>query len=392
MKTNKRRPLVSRALPVQAEVQQLESRELPTGTVTVSTNADNDVTMLGDAASNDVLVQINAVGQIAVTGRNGTSIKVGNNTTPAGTPVILPVASIRDFTAGFGDGNDILEIRNRSAATLNARTVSINMGAGSDSLIMIDDNTNIGPGGLNLSGDMLVWTEGGNDLVSLDVYRQLTVAGSIGINGGAGNDRVSMYDQTKFNINSNDTTGVRNELLAVPNDTGVAGIQRIRSGLDLNVFTETGTDSVMMLGVEAGRDILVDMYDNWLDTYLGNNVRAGRNFGVANADLHSFNNVFVVGFFGVRSGAGNDNVALRNMNVGQNMDIILGSGDDKVAIASNVQVNGWVTVDGGTGYDRVSSQSNFAVVNYKNFEANGTNYLNLLDSVITALINRNLLP
>lgn len=391
MKTYNRRSRAPRVQAVQAEVQELEPKQLLTGTVTVSVNADDDITMLGDTASNDVLVRTNLAGQISVTGRNGTSIKFGNTTTPAGTAVNLGVASLRDFTASFGDGNDILETRLRAVATLNARTVSINMGAGADTLILDDNNSNVGPGGLNLSGNMLVWTEGGNDFVRLDIYKHLAVAGSMGINTGAGNDRISIYDQTKFNINSNTTAGARNELLAVPNDTGAAGNQRIRVGLDINLFPEIGADSVLMLGVESGRDILVDMNDSGGDVFLANNVRSGRNFGIANADLHALNNIWVVGFFGIQSGAGDDKVALSNMNVGQNMDITLGGGDDRIAIGQNVQVSGWVLVDGGAGYDYVSSQSNFAVVNYNNFEAGGANYLGILDSVIGVLLNRGML-
>ena len=390
MKTKTRRSLVTRVPIVPAEVQELESKQLLTGAVTVSVSANDDLTLTGDAASNNVLVVVNALGQFSVTGRNGTSVRFGNATTPAGTAVVLPISDLRDFTAVLGDGNDVLEARIGALATVTPRNVNVNTGAGADWLILEDKNNNLGPGGVSVSGNMIVSAEGGNDLIRLDIYQGLRITGSLGINAGAGNDRIAIHDQTKFNITANTVDGVRQQLQSVPNDTGIAGNQRIRAQIDINIFPETGADSVLLLGVESGRDILVDMNDSGGDTFLANNVRTGRNFGIANADLHALNNIHVVGYFGIRSGFGDDKVVISNMYVGQNIDIYLSSGDDRLAFGRNVQVRGSVLADAGIGSDLVSSRSSFASVQYKNFEGNGVNEQGILDSVIGSLLARGL--
>ncbi|MFO0977588.1 MAG: hypothetical protein U0996_14400 [Planctomycetaceae bacterium] len=379
----KKRKLQKKWFSAPAEVQQLESRTLPTGIVTASVSAAFDVSLLGDNGNNEVHVDIDG-GLLKLTGQNGTSIKVGNVVTPAGTAVTLPNALFRDLNVSLGNGNDSFTTNIDEAIVF--RTVNVNMGSGNDTLAL-DTSAAV-----TLTGSLLVRGEKGNDFVRVSASAGLTIAGSLGINTGAGNDQVALVDTFKFNAVVGPTTAATiTQLDAVIDDTLFAGNQNITVTGDINVFTEAGADSVALLGVEAGRDILVNMGNSDGEATLASNVRAGRNLGFANGDYHSLNNLFAGQYFGIRSGAGNDVVLLDNLSAGKNIDIYLGGGNDSISLGAGVAATGNIRVEGEAGKDQIKVAAGVTGL-FKKFEGNNINEAAQLTNIVNRLILEGLLP
>lgn len=379
----KKRKLQKKWFSAPADVQELESRTLPTGIVTASVSAALDVSLTGDDGNNEVHVAIDN-GLLKLTGLNGTSIKVGNVVTPAGTAVTLQNALFRDLNVNLENGNDLITTNIDEAIVL--RNVNINMGAGNDT-VALDTSAAV-----TLTGSLLIHTDKGNDFVRVSASVAVNVTGSLGINTGPGNDQVALVDTGKFNTVVGPTVAATiTQLQAVLNDTLIAGNQNINVTGDINVFTERGSDSVELLGVEAGRDILVDMGSSDGEATLASNVRAGRNLGFANGDYHSLDNLFAGQYFGIRSGGGNDVVLLDNTSAGKNIDIYLGAGNDSISIGAGVAATGTLRVEGEAGKDQIKVAAGVTGL-FKKFEGNNVNETAQLTNIVTRLINEGLLP
>ncbi len=378
-----KRKLQKKWFSAPAEVQQLESRTLPTGIVTASVSAAFDVSLLGDNGNNEVRVDIDG-GLLKLTGQNGTSIKVGNVVTPAGTAVTLQNALFRDLNVSLGNGNDSITTNIDEAIVF--RNVNINMGKGNDT-IALDTSAAV-----TLTGSLLVRTEAGDDFVRVSASAGLDIAGSLGINTGAGNDQVGLMDTQKFAaVVGPAAAATITQLDAVINDTLIAGNQNITVTGDINVFTEAGSDSVELLGVEAGRDIFVNMGNSDGEATLASNVRAGRNLGFANGDYHALSNLFAGQYFGLRSGAGNDVVLLDNLSAGKNIDIYLGGGNDSISIGVGVAATGTLRVEGEAGKDQIKVAAGVTGL-FKKFEGNNINETAQLTNIVNRLILEGLLP
>ncbi len=342
-----RRKTVPCCCPV--DIQQLESRQLLTGTVTVAVSKAGDISVSGDSKDNDVFVEVNA-DNVTIVGNSGTSLKVGKTVIAPGVPVVVPrPASIRDLDVNLHGGNDSIDI-------------SVN------SDVVIHRNVN-------------VWTGAGNDSVSVESNGALVdVRGSVSMNTGSGHDSVRVADADKF-------AGVDTEaeLLAVADDTGAASVQMIRVGKDINISTGTGNDGIALLGVEAGRDVTVNSGLGHGDVLGVSNVRAGRDMNLIWGDLNAINNVTIVRKLRVDSGTGNDRFVVDNLHASI-VDVNLGPGNDQLAIGGTVVVTKSAKIHGGAGKDNLVSLSPLGGASVKSFEGSVVDAAAILDEVLAALV------
>jgi hypothetical protein len=153
--------------------EQFESRRLMAVTTSLSAGT---LTITGDAAADDIAVMWTGNwAELAVTGRNGTSV----NGTPDGTATIGGVTA--DLVFLLGDGNNVLFINN----TYIAGDIEITTGSGND-FIVLGSNAPVSPG-----RRLDVNTGDGNDLFStLQVYVGESAAIDL---GEGGSDRASLF-------------------------------------------------------------------------------------------------------------------------------------------------------------------------------------------------------
>jgi hypothetical protein len=359
-----------------AEVQSLETRQLLTGTVNVSISTAGDVTLNGDRFDNDVAVNVNAT-HITLTGHYGTLIKVGKSAAVAN--VVLPLPSlVRDVNVNLHGGNDKLSL-NTSANTSIRRDVIINTGIG-------DDKVNVFPDGstLTVGRNVQVATGTGKDLVDVTTSNggAFVVKGDLSIDTGLGDDAVVLEDADRFGALAS-----VDDLLAVPNNTGVANSQSIRIWRDLNISTDGGKDRTAIMGVEAGRDVNIRSGIHRGDVLGVSNLRVGRNLLLHWGDDNALQNVTVVGRLKVQSGGGGDRFAVQNLTA-RTVDIAFGTKDDQLAVGPGVTVTHGGSINGGTGKNRLLAAAPIAGVTVKKMAPTLTQAEadDIVDDVFSSLI------
>lgn len=340
-----------------AEIQPLESRTLPAGTVTASF-ASNVLTLTGDGKSNFLEVHVSSTGpgvQIEVVG-NDTRIKVGavisedatfTPTAPFGIVVnlgggsdILTVdvegelgtRSLTKLDVNTGDDDDAVSVTVGSGTTLNfTDIVSIKTGEGFDELsvelegvvsivktLTIDSGLDhdevellIGDdGALTVTGAVNFITGDGNDELVIDASGVVTFNGTLGINSGEDSDDVSLTFDAGLSVK------------------GLATINTL-DGDDAVAFFNVGST----LNFQAGLTV---------------------NLGTGEDEL-LFNHEFVEGdgedvFF-------SDFIALQGGTLratGSGLTIDAGSGHDTVLISEKLELIGGAKITTGDGDDEIS--------------------------------------
>ncbi len=279
------------------EIQSLEPRALPAGTVTVNV-VDGDIKLIGDNSANSIEVDLQPNG-IFVRGFDGTNIKLGASLTMDGSAVQLSNSPtvLRDLVINLKGGADTLALHvgdTLSDGFVHAvigRNLKIEMGAGFDQatieLFISGPTVNSLPS-LTVNNEMKVdlgtesdyfladgfWkfagapadygqessrTEpisvigntkivggSGDDIVSLQIF---STVGNLQIETGSGNDTVSL-NHVSISGSASIFTGASNDDLLMTNTT-------IRRGASLD--TGSGNDRVVIGGdfSEINRRILI---------------------------------------------------------------------------------------------------------------------------------------
>src|SRR5262249_31814634 len=194
----------------------LEAREVPAGLVT-ATLLNGTLTLTGDAANNQVRVQTTAVGDIVVSGINGTRINGGSS-------YLVPMGDMRPAThlvVNLGDGNDGILARRMQGTDIYMQggaghdsiflrdswligTPVLDGGAGNDRIVVANARTNI-TGGFWLLGkdgnDTIVVRHASGGLIAVGEARNdrpsmsdLDVFGGLTVDAGSGNDAITFRD------------------------------------------------------------------------------------------------------------------------------------------------------------------------------------------------------
>ena len=305
-----------------AEVQSLEARSLPTGTVTASLS-NGSLTIGGDNLDNSILISVRTTG-IYLTGVQDvpkapgdpatfTQIKFGSITENAGNEVFLTSSlSLKNLTILMRGGNDVVRMNVGVAAgdpnadapdfSITGR-VRFNLGAGNDHSALLLKNGTLTIGG-NLEGDL----GNGDDcfLVEADPQAPIKVGGNVIVLGRLGKDLIGF------------------------------------DGIDIN-------KSVTLLGGEQDDAIFVHA------ATVKGNVRIDGYDGNDNIDIE---NVTITGTTNLLGGAGNDGVRINNLIATGNVAVNMGSGDDLMSVgAITLGEKTKVTLDGSSGHDTLMSDT-----------------------------------
>ena len=298
-----------------AEVQSLESRCLPAGTVTADISGGN-ITLNGDKFNNLIEVELTPTG-VFVRGVEGTNLKFGARTIADGSSLKLASGPrvTTDLIINLKDGNDSVSIyvggsaETPVAATIG-RNLKIDVGRGMDSVVI-----DVRDGSLTIGNELNIKLGDDSDSLLLG-YIPPTV------------------DQPA------DLPEVTSEILTFP--LHVAGLTKISGG--------TGDDVVGAFGVSTGRNLQIE-------TGGGNDavVIGGASIG---------------GSATISTGSGNDGVGLAFVAILGDTDIKTGSGDDRV-VAFFVHSEGNATILLQQGNDTVITGGQLSLGNGAQLTLNG---------------------
>lgn len=314
-------------LNVAAEVQTLEPRSLPAGTVTATLSGGN-LTIAGDNLDNAIRIEVLTTG-IFLTGLQDidsdpatfTKIKFAGDISEAGEPVTLTDAlSLKSLTVAMRGGNDRVRLDIGVASTdpdpdapelsITGR-VRINLGRGDDQSVLLLNNGALTIGG-NLEGDL----ENGNDCflvgtleklnAGVDPQDPIQVDGSVIILGRLGTDLI-----------------------------GLADIDVARS---MNVNGGDHDDAISLQATAIGGSVTLDGHSG-------------------DDDIH-VKEVTVVGTTTLRGGSGNDRLRITSLDATGKVTVLLAGGSDQCSVgALTLGANTNVTLDGGGGTDELASDS-----------------------------------
>ncbi len=160
------------------------------------------VVITGDAAANDLAVDATA-GQIVITGANSTSLSVRLNggaaqSLAAGTPftqTIPGTITTIDVTANLNDGDDSLTVSSNAITKL--RTLTVDLGTGSDHVDVTSTNTTVtGAVKITTGPATVAATAVDNDRVELNFNGTINIGGDLGIFTGTDDDEVVLNTST----------------------------------------------------------------------------------------------------------------------------------------------------------------------------------------------------
>lgn len=318
-----------------AEVQSLESRSLPTGTVTASLSNGN-LTIGGDKFDNNILIEVRTTG-VYLTGLQDadsdpatyTNIKFGGTTYSAGEAVLLSESlSLKSVTVLMRDGNDNVRVNvgepggDAPDLAITGR-VRINLGKGNDHGVLLLNNGTLTIGG-NLEGDL----ENGDDCFLVGTAEELNagdpqdpiqVDGNVIILGRLGNDLIAVAD---------------------------IDVQR-----SINVNGDNGNDSLSLQSATIGGNLTLDGHGG-------------------DDDIH-VEEVITAGSTTLRGGSGNDRLRITSLDATGNVTVLLHGGEDQLSVGTlTLAATTKVTLDGGAGTDSLASESDLIdpPVKVKGFE------------------------
>ena len=308
-----------------AEVQSLEARSLPTGTVTASLSNGN-LTIGGDNLDNTILIEVRTSG-IFLTGLPDqgqkpiiTTIKFGAITKTEGEAVQLTststpttIQSLKSLTILMRGGKDVVrmdvgvaESEPEPDAPILSITgrVRVNLGAGDDHGALLLNNGTLTIGG-NLEGDL----EGGNDcflVMGGDPQVPIKVDGSVIILGRLGDD--------------------------------VIGLADIDVKKSVTINGSFGNDSISLQSTTVKGSVSLDGYDG--------------------EDGIQVEDTTITGTTTIRGGSGKDGLRINNLDAKGNVSVNMGSGDDLISVGTLILGDATkVTLDGSSGTDALVSES-----------------------------------
>lgn len=334
---NRRRGSANRA-PLANMVQPLEARSLLTGTVTVAISGQS-VTVTG-TDSNDEVEIVFSPDKIAISGDHGTKIKF------------------------YGVVSDQAELPGDTVA----KDLVINMKGGNDTVQIVTDESN---GNVRQLGkDLKIDMGSGNDrLVVTTETGSLSVGGRLNVMLGAGDDCFigGQYD------------AIREALYGDGNPSH----DQFRVQRDVSVQGNAGNDKIGLAGMEIGGKLSLDGGDqkdvmglSEMNIFGNLEVKGGD----GNDDFAS-EQLNIQGKTNMDLGKGDDRVAFEGGRTGQSqtdVTISLGAGNDKLAIASDITING--KLDGGPGRDQLAIYFPRGKLSVKGFEEQADSYADQTDA------------
>ncbi len=344
-----------------AEVQILESRSLPTGTVTVAF-ASNVLTLTGDGKGNELDVQVvttDNVVKINVTGIEGTRIKVGAVISESEEPVIFTPTAAFGIVANLAGGSDLL-------------TVNVEGGLGTRSLTKLDVNTGdeddhvdvtIGAGTtLNFTDVISIKTGEGHDHVMAGLNGVVTTTKSLTIDTGLDSDfiEINVGEQGALTVTGavafNTSDGHDTLDFLAEGAVTFNGTLGINTGEDDDELNLNFAQGLSVKGLATITTLDGDDEVNFLNVGSTLNFQAGLTVNLGSGDDKLlFNHEFVEAdgeevvfdeFFSLEGGT--------LSAAGTGLTVIAGSGNDTVLISEKLNLTGGANITTGDGIDEIS--------------------------------------
>jgi len=232
------------------QVEPLEIRILPTVTATMS---KGELRLTGDAGPNDVMITQTG-NSIQVTGRNGTTVKVGGS--ESGSATFNGVTSLR---ATMKASNDTIQLGDG----LVLKNVTLGLGAGANTVLI---------GQSQITGKLAITGGAGADSIGLT----RSVIGNATINTSSGDDRVTLAAVSAngiITVNTGNGADLVETIMATPGNgggpgdggggiPGVGGLGGLTVLSDLVQFVQTTTD--LNLG-EVVNSLQLEQLNNLID-------------------------------------------------------------------------------------------------------------------------------
>lgn len=346
-------PKPRRPRPATLGLESLEQRLPLAGDVTVAFN-NGTLTITGDAQGNQIWVSQR--GDRTVVSPSPWEMN-GETRLRFGAVVGLPrvqFGGVKTVVVDLRGGNDVLVMGGLPSDPLNFRALSVNLGAGNNSLsaqgMIVDQNVTV------RAGD-------GADSIRFD---QVTVQGSTSIQTGNGDSWVRV--SRSWLISPLEVIGGRNNdwvdvhevsasTLRVGTGDGydTVGIESSAVDVRLEITTGAGHDRVGLGQLRGTGEFVVNTGDgndvvgagDWLPgpRSLTVNLGAGQN------EAH-FGSMVIGGPLTVTSGAGQDMIDLRSMNVHGRLMIDAGDGNNRVTVTQISALSIQITT--GQGVDQVA--------------------------------------
>lgn len=391
---NRRQSLAAGRSVAAAQIQELESKQLLTGTVTVALSDDGDLSLTGDSKDNEVVVDIDETG-VSIRGVNGTSVRIGDETfDPGETATIAEDAVVpRDLSVKMKGGDDSVEIYVDDAASVG-RNVDIDMGKGDDFLLLFaTDEVSVG-------GKLSVKSGSGSDYVEISTGGEdgsIEVAGDASIDTGSGDDGLFIgdWDLLEDVIDDGEPDGEDPEpvqaagaveaFLDLVDNSDDPEAQAVKFAGKLSVKTGTGNDSLGILGVAVGLDASIHTGTGHGDVLGISNLSVGRDLKLTYGDLNAVQNVTVGGKTTVKSGTGDDRFAIDRVTLKGDAEIHLGPGKDELALGEGVVAEKNVKLRGGAGNDQLASAIDLDGADVSGFEGTAVDFEAIVEDVLAQL-------
>ncbi|MFM9964687.1 MAG: hypothetical protein ACKV2Q_26070 [Planctomycetaceae bacterium] len=341
-----------RRLPstLSAEVQLLEQRTLPAGTV-IALVAAGSITLTGDNNSNQLTINVTATG-ITLTGTDGTLIRRGARS--ASTVTIAGSNTFRDVNIDLNGGNDALTVNvgtALAAGNLTAlRNLRINTGVGDDSVTV--NNATSMSGSITVGGGLAVDLGAGNDRLTTTaqpapstlVAAPINVAGNVRITGSTGDDVVALEALTVGKHLTIETGSGNDSVVFVDSTiTGNANVSLSAGNddLDTNGLTVNGT---AIFDAGAGDDGSLDIANSFFASLVRISLQTGNDGLELSSEFG--------GVLEVTGGVGNDFLGIGDAIFSKSSSFNLGAGDDTVFIDEG-EFLASTSFDLGDGVDRL---------------------------------------
>lgn len=322
-----------RRLPstLSAEVQALEQRTLPAGTVLAVASAGN-ITLTGDNNSNQVTIVVTAAG-ITLTGTDGTLIRKGART---GTTLTLNTPNVtRDVTINLRGGDDALTVNVGTANLVIGRNLKIDASAGNDT-INVPNTT----GSITVNGELTVDLGTGTD--RLTTATPITVLGNARITGNTGNDTINL-DGLNVLQHLTIETGSGDDAVALTDSLVTGNANVALSGgnddLDTNELTVLGAT---IFDAGAGDDSALSITDSLFAGRTRFHLQSGNDQIELSSEFQ--------GVVEVTGGIGNDLLGIGASIFRAASSFHLGDGDD-IAFIDDAEFFGNTSFDFGDGLD-----------------------------------------
>ena len=242
------------------------------------------ITVVGDNFGNDITIVQNALGDITVTGRNGTLI----NGRPSAR---FPRVALNAMEIRMEGGNDLVTVRGLNVAN----DLYVNLGAGADRFT-IPSATTVGAVAtiegaegadtirltdLTVGEDLFV--DGGLDVLSATITG-LVANKAVTIIGDEANDTISISNSGIADVLSVETKGGNDRVTvsmamafgaSIATDMGIDTVQitDLMTSEDIGIFTGVGNDSVRLTNVISNKSLIVSV-DEGADSVVATAVSA----------------------------------------------------------------------------------------------------------------------